>query len=426
MDINTLKQARADALDRAEAIAKDADKENRNLNDDERAAYDGAMNEARAYSERIERAAALDEARGLYPADAPNPNIDMEPRQVQRYSVLRAINAQATGDWSNAQFERECSDAVAELVDKEARGFYVPNDYLEQRVFTVGTGSGDQLVETDHRDQNYIDLLRNRLVVAAAGATFLPGLVGDVAIPKASTGTTAYWVAENGAATESAAAFTQVSLSPKAVSAYQDISRKALIQTSPAIDDLIMNDLAKTIALAIDYAALHGASGGNDPTGIAATSGIGSVVGGTNGAAPDWADIVKLETEVAQDNADINSTAYITNAKVRGKLKQTEKASGTAQFVWGDGATPLNGYKALVSNQVSSTLTKGTTSDSCSAIFYGDWSQLLVGMWGSLDLMADPYSLSTKGALRLVAFQDVDVAVRYAQSFAAMLDAITT
>ena len=424
MDINTLKTARADALKRAEAVAKDAEKENRDLTDDERTVYDGAMTEARSFNARIERAADLDAEMGIHPADAPSPNIDMEPKEVKRYSILRAINAQATGDWSKAGFERECSERVAEDVGKEARGFYVPNDYLEQRgVIEVGDESAN-LVGTDHRDQNYIDLLRNRLVVAAAGATFLPGLVGNVAIPKASTGTTAYWVAESGAATESAAAFTQITLTPHTVTAYQDISRKSLVQNSPAIDQLIMNDLAKTIALAIDYAALHGASGGNDPDGIAVTSGIGSVAGGANGAAPAWDDIVALETEVAQDNADISTTAYITNAKVRGKLKNVDKGTSLG-FIWGEGAYPLNGYKAFVSNQVSSTLTKGTTSDTCSAIFYGDWSQLLIGMWGGLDLMADPYSLSTKGALRLVAFQDVDVAVRYAQSFAAMLDAIT-
>ena len=180
------------------------------------------------------------------------------------------------------------------------------------------------------------------------------------------------------------------------------------------------------LALEIDRAALHGSGSSNQPTGVAATSGIGSVAGGTNGLAPAWSHIVALETEVAIDNADIGALMYVTNAKVRGKLKTVEKASSTGQFVWADGDTPLNGYRSLTTNQVSSTLTKGTSSGVCSAIFFGNWSDLLIGMWGGLDLLVDPYTSSTTGTVRVTALQDVDVAVRHPESFAAMLDALTT
>jgi hypothetical protein len=159
---------------------------------------------------------------------------------------------------------------------------------------------------------------------------------------------------------------------------------------------------------------------------VVATSGIGAVVGGDNGAAPTWAHMVALETEVAVDNADVGALSYITNPKVRGKLKVTEKASNTAQFVWGDGAFPVNGYPVSVSSQVSSALDKGTSTGVCSAIVFGNWNDLLMGMWGTLDLLVDPYSLGTTGARRVIALQDVDIAVRHPQSFAAMLDALTS
>lgn len=126
------------------------------------------------------------------------------------------------------------------------------------------------------------------------------------------------------------------------------------------------------------------------------------------------------------DNADIGSLAYVTNAKVRGKLKGTEKASSTGMFVWGDNSTPLNGYNAVVTNQVSSALTKGSSSGVCSAIFFGNWADLVIGMWGGLDLLVDPYTASTTGSVRVVAMQDIDIAVRHPESFAAMLDALTT
>jgi HK97 family phage major capsid protein len=84
----------------------------------------------------------------------------------------------------------------------------------------------------------------------------------------------------------------------------------------------------------------------------------------------------------------------------------------------------MNGYRAAVTNQVSNTLTKGTSTGNCSAIIFGNFSDLIIGMWGGLDLTVDPYTFSTSGTIRIVAMQDVDIAVRNAASFAAMLDAL--
>jgi HK97 family phage major capsid protein len=255
----------------------------------------------------------------------------------------------------------------------------------------------------------------------------LTGLVGDLAIPKQTGGATGYWLAEGSAPTEGAVTLGQVAMTPHTFGAYVDVSRKLLKQSSISVENMIRNDIARTIALGIDYAGLHGNSGSdaNQPDGVAATGGIGSVVGGTNGAAPTWANIVSLETNVGQDNADIGSLAYITNAKVRGKLKTTlVTATYGDRMIWAGGAQPLNDYSAYISNQVSSTLSKGS-SNVASAIFFGNWADLVLGMWGEMDMLVDPYSLSTSGAVRTVAFQDIDFAVRHAESFAAMLDALT-
>ena len=304
-------------------------------------------------------------------------------------------------------------------------GYSVAN--MERRDLTAGTNNaGGYTVATDVLASSFIELLRNRMMVRAAGATMLADLQGNVAIPSQSAGATAYWVAENGAPTESQQTLGQVSLTPKTVGAYTDYSRRLLMQSSIDVEAFVRSDLATVLALAIDLAALHGTGASNQPTGIAATSGIGSVAGGTNGLAPAWSHIVGLETEVAIDNADIGRLSYMTNAKVRGKLKQTAKVASTdSVMIWGDSDTPLNGYPAFVTNQVSSTLDKGTSTGVCSAIFFGNWADLLIGMWGGLDILVDPYTGSTAGTTRIVALQDVDVAVRHAQSFAAMLDALT-
>lgn len=358
----------------------------------------------------------------------PTADIGMSREEAKRFSFVRAINALANpGDrraQEAAQFEREASDAVSAKMGRAAQGFYVPVE-VQQRDLLVSTATaGGNTVATNLLAANFIDLLRNKLAVAGLGAQFLTGLVGQIAIPRQTSGATAYWVAENGAPTESQQAFDQVALSPKTVGAFTDISRKLLLQSSIDVEGFVRNDLATVLALAIDLAAINGSGSSNQPTGVLNTSGIGSVAGGTNGLAPTWANIIALETAVAVANADIGNMAYLTNAQVRGKLLSTEKASTTGNFVWADNNT-LRGYRAEVSQQVPSNLTKGTSSGVCSAILFGNWADLIIGQWGSLDLMVDPYTGSTAGTVRVVALQDVDIAVRHAESFAAMKDALT-
>lgn len=365
--------------------------------------------------------------------------IGLSQKEQKRYSIVRALNALANPQSRTIQeaasFERECSAAAEKRYKREAQGLIIPSDVLmstARRDLTVGTvADGGYLVGTDHLAGSFIDALRNRTMVMRMGARLLDGLVGNVNIPKLSAGATAYWVDPDSTTgpTESKQTFGQVALTPKTVGGLTDISRQLLQQSSPSVDRLVEEDLQKILAIAIDRAALHGTGDNNQPTGVAATDGIGSVVGGDNGAAPTWAHIVGLWSEVAIDNADIGSLGFLTNAKVIGKLMTTEKAANTAQFVCpafpnSEGYTTFGGMRTGVSNQVSSTLDKGGSTGVASAIFFGNWADLIIGAWGGLDLTVDPYTHSSSGTLRVVALQDIDIAVRHAQSFSAMLDAL--
>jgi HK97 family phage major capsid protein len=389
--------------------------------------------------------------------------IGLSKREVQQFRFTNLIAASMWPDDPTvrkmAAFEMDAARAAADKRDdvrKDRDGaFTIPVDVLagaldmrstdaeqatklllqramaggrlgQQRDLVVGTPSaGGNLVSTDLLASSFIDILVNQLSVMQMGATMLTGLSGNVAIPRATGGSTGYWVAENGAPTESAPAFDQVALTPKTVGAFVDYSRRLLLQSSIAVEAFVRMDIARTIALMIDLGALTGTGASNQPRGLLNTAGIGSVVGGTNGAAPTWDNIVDLESAVANANAPTGALGYLTNTKVRGKLKKTQQFSGTnGQAIW-TGAE-LNGAPARVSNQIPSNLTKGTSAGVCSAITYGNWSDLIIAMWGGLDIMLDPYAGSTAGTRRVVALQDVDCNVRYAISFAAMLDALTT
>jgi HK97 family phage major capsid protein len=297
---------------------------------------------------------------------------------------------------------------------------------LGQRDLVVGTpAAGGHLVATELLASSFIDILVNSLAVMGLGATMLTDLQGNIAIPRATGGHTGYWVAENAAPTESQPAFDQVALTPKTCGAFVDYGRRLLLQSSIAVEAFVRMDIARTISLMIDLAAVTGSGTGNQPRGILNTSGIGSVAGGANGAAPTWDHIVELESAVANANAPASSLAYLTNTRVRGKLKRTQKFSGTnGDALWRGGE--LNDTRAQVSNQVPSNLTKGSSVGVCSAIAYGNWADLLLALWGGLDIMLDPYTGGTSGTRRVIALQDVDVNVRYPVSFSAMQDVLTT
>lgn len=336
--------------------------------------------------------------------------VGLTQKEVRQFSFLKAINAMANPQdkraWEAAAFEREVSEAAVKTYGRAAQGIFVPNDVIfGKRDLTVGTNNaGGFTVATDLMADSFIEMLRNRSVVQRAGATVMNGLVGNVAIPKQSAGATAYWVAESGAPTESQQTLAQVTMSPKTVGAYTDFSRKLMLQSSIDIESFVRRDLAQVIALAIDAAALYGTGSNNQPTGIKLTSGVNTK--DFAATTPTFAELVAMESEVAADNADIGTMSYLFNPAQRGSLKTTEKSSTSAgQFVWEPGNT-VNGYRTEVSNQV-------TAGD----VFFGNFADLLIGFWSGLDLTVDPYSNSTSGTVRVVALQDVDIALRNAVSF---------
>ena len=363
------------------------------------------------------------------PMSVEKEEVGLTPEEAKSFSFLRAIRALANPTDAKAQaeagYEREVSEAAAKAYGREVRGIMVPNEVLH-RDQTVGTpADGGNLVGTDHLGASFIDLLRNKMVIRALGASSLTGLQGNIQIPTQTSASSAYWVGENAAPSESALGFGQKSATPHTVAAYVDMSRRLMIQSDPSIEALVRGDIAAQLALAIDYAGIHGDSGAdaNQPDGILATAGIGDVAMGTDGGPIDWASIVDLMSEVEVDNALNGSLRYLTNPKVKGAMMQTQKVAGEARFLL-EGESLL-GYPVMVSNQVRSDLDKGATSGECSALLFGNFADLVIAEWSGLDLAVDPYSLSTTGAVRVTAFHDVDFVVRRPESFAAILD-ITT
>jgi HK97 family phage major capsid protein len=282
---------------------------------------------------------------------------------------------------------------------------------------------------------DFIEVLRNASATAQLGAQYLTGLVGKVDIPRQATATQTYWVGESSPVTDAEATTDKVSLSPKTLGALSTISRLMVLQSTPSIEMMVRRDLVRVLALGIDLAVLNGTGASNQPLGIANQSGVGSIVGGTNGANISFDFLIQMIAATKIANAPQENLGFAFNAKVNGYL-QTLKAT-TNQYLWspagyfgGAGVAPMptvQGQRVAVSNQLPYNLTKGTSSGICSQLIYGNWEEVLVGCWGSLELLLNPYDTASfaNGDVKIRALQTVDVAVRHAASFAVMSDALT-
>jgi HK97 family phage major capsid protein len=337
--------------------------------------------------------------------------IGLSKQERQQFSLVRAINAMANPTDRRAQeaaaFEFECSHAAAQAQGKTARGIMIPVDVLRNWKRDLNTTDDSNVLTEDFRGSEFIDVLRNSSSVMSAGARMLSGLSGDVAIPKKATASSAAWLAAEGNnVAESEPTFSQVALSPKDLGAFTEVTRRMIQQSTLDIEALIRDDLAMAIALGMDLAALSGSGSSGQPTGIKNTGGINVVDFGTApDLVPTFAQVIEMETKVREDNALGNGGSYILNATMHGALKSTEKAANTAQFVIENGGT-MNGYRALVSNQVAA-----------GDLYFGDFSQMLIGMWGGLDLLVDPFTNSKSGTILIRAIQTMDCAVRHPTAF---------
>lgn len=340
------------------------------------------------------------------PAIPEAPMIGLTEKQTRAYSISRAIVAQADGNWKNAEFERECHEAVAEKLDRQTGGFYVPSEVqLLQRDLSVvgGTATGAALVGTDHMPQSFIDILRNKMKMLQLGVQVMGGLVGNPSIPRQDGAATGYWVAEGVAPTESQQVFAQLGLNPKTCGAVTEFTRQLLLQSAPSVDMLVMSDIAAVLARTVDSAIIQGTGANGQPTGILNTTGVTETnMAGANFA---WADAVNFESLIAEANAP-DAVAWLARPGVRGTLKTTPKIGSTYPVYLVGEDNKLNGYPVETTMQMPAA-----------TLLFGDFSTVILGEWGVLEIEANRLGSGFRaGNIEVRGLNSVDVAVRYPQA----------
>jgi HK97 family phage major capsid protein len=430
-ELQRLREKRAKKVEDAQAIFNKAKGESRSLNTEEATAYDALMLEVRSLATDIKRAEEQEElereAAGR--TEPINNHNTQEARDLSKYSLLKVVRSMSGGAPLDG-IEREMhQQAVAEArsLGQDVNGVGIPQMLLNRRDNSITQptqpedGSAVKAVDTV---RPIIDLARPKSVLRALGATFLTGLVGDIGVPSLSQGAKSTFKGEIETLDKSNQKFKDAKMTPHRMGTWVRRSKQFLAQTSPGIEALLRADLEKSVVQELERVAINGDGQDNEPLGILNYSDILQLVLGANGAAPDRDTLVLLEALVEGQNLALDSSGYLINVATKAKLKRTKVDEGSGLFLMNSN-TELNGYPVQVTTNVPRDLSKGTSNSKLSSAIFGDWSQLLIGQWGGLDITVDNITLAKQGQVEIIIQTFHDVLAAQPKAFAAVKDLLT-
>ena len=311
----------------------------------------------------------------------------------KRFSLVRSIRNIVNNSAMN-----DVDAAVIAEGNKEARkagiNFQGQIQLPSQRAAVTVTAEGEDVVATDLFD--ILKPLRAKNVLSQAGAKFMSGLVGNVQVPVMSKSNVT-WEGETSPAKDGAGTFSHVTLSPKRLTAFVDISKQMIAQDSVDVESAIREDLVNAINSKLEETVLGATAGSaTQPAGIFFTIKPTAVA--------DFAALVTKEADVEDANV-IGECKYILSNKAKAALRSMSKGTKSTQLVYENGA-------------VDGTVALNTSNVAGKNYVYGDFSNLAIGSWGGVDLTVDPYTKAADGMIRIVVNMYVDAEVLRASAFA--------
>ncbi|MBV8857882.1 MAG: phage major capsid protein [Acidobacteria bacterium] len=342
------------------------------------------------------------------------PLVELNEAERRRYSFRRAL-AVAAGLEARQSFESEVSEEIARQLPSSYQkrgGVFIPTVMSRAALDAHTPGRGAELVSEVAGP--FITALRKRALVLSLGARLLTGLAGNLALPRQDTSGGAQWAADNPVAdyAQTNLTLSQVPLKPRLLVSSTTFTRQLLVQSTPSVDEVVAEDMAQASAVALDQAAVHGSGAGSEPLGLYnVSSGVAEV---NFAGPPTLPKVVEMERRVAAADGETDPAAagYLTTPEVRERAKLTEEFSGTGIRLWRDGR--MNDRRAEATNQLAKNLGAGHDEHAC---VYGIWSELVVGEWGAIEVLANPYTLAAKGLVQVTGFYLADLAPRHPESF---------
>ena len=250
---------------------------------------------------------------------------------------------------------------------------------------------GAEVVATEKL--NILEPLRNRMVLAQAGATYLTGLVGNVSIPT-YTGSNVGWKGELVDAEDGKGTFDSIEFSPKRLTAYIDVSKQFLAQDSVGAEEMLYRDIVNAIADKLEATILgNGKGDANTPEGI---------FNGAETLTVDFSNIVEMEKALEEAKL-FGDYKFIASPAAKAKFKTTTISGQKSDLRMLMEGNEVNGYPVL-------------TTGNCAGVAFGKWDELVIAQWGSLDIIIDPYTQAKKNAVRIVVNAFFDAKPRRAEA----------
>lgn len=285
---------------------------------------------------------------------------------------------------------------------------------MEKRDMLAGTTTaGGFTVQTEIGE--LIPFLDARLSVLEMGATYLPGQTGNIDFPRNNAAATVGRKTEVAAADETDPTFDRLQLAPVRYTAFTDVSKQVILQSSIAMENFVRNRLNEALFRKLEEECFTN----SDNTGIFNLANVNDITIGVNGGNLTWALTVAFETEAAADNADMGTLGYLFTPQVAGKLKTTKRDDAGNGFIWegpNSGAL-INGYRAMANNLLPKNLTKGAYNSVLHGGVFGNWSELIIAQWGGVDLLINPYTKGKEATVEIIINAWFDHGVRHAESF---------
>jgi HK97 family phage major capsid protein len=336
---------------------------------------------------------------------------------------------------SNNGFRSASLDAVLELSENcrvrsglDPSGVFVPLTALSRALTTSSDAAVSSAVATGAIVGNAVQEAMGESSVLSGGATILGGLRGNVDLlglddPGDVSGG---FVAEVGVAPEVSPAFAGSTLSPMSLRFVLVVSKQMLFSLGSSFEESLRREMLRNAMRRIERGALIGA-GGVEPTGILNSAGLNVLSAGANGLAPSWDHIIECEYDVANRNGESRAPLFAMSPKLRKKLRKTVRGTGL-DFIMPASAKDLLGHPVVSSKFMPDNLDKGDSTGVCSALLYGDMSEVFIGFFGpmAVDVFVDPITLLSEGKVRLICSAYVGVGVRNIKAFTCYKDLLAS
>lgn len=346
-------------------------KEIRMMSEDETSLYNEKKEQINKINEELRKLSEETEIQN----DIIKPTKTMENKN---FSIVKAIRSVANNQPLD-EFNQSVVNAGMEEMRATGNAFQgqivLPT---EKRAVDVATEGAD-VVATDI--WNVMEAIHNKSVMAQLGCNIITNLVNDVQIPVISTINCA-WEGETATHSDDTATFTSVKLSPKRLSCVVPISKMLLQQDSTGVESAIRNEITKAIMGKLE-ATIFGSAAGTttQPAGIFYNGGQALSTVAT------FADICSLEAGL-DGVENYGEKKYVMGTTAKATLRGTQKGQGTG-FIFEN-------------NEIDGTPAVATGFVGASNIAYGDWSNLVIGLWSGVDVVVDNYTLASSGCVRLI------------------------